>query len=142
MLVSNIKKEYHHVLQNVSLAVKAGEYIALVGFSGVGKTTLCSLIPRFYEVNDGEILLDGIISGRLAYAPCVEISGLCSKTSICSPAQLPIISAMVNSTPVQEEIIAAAKKPMPMISSWPCPMGMRRILGNGASNCRADKSKG
>ena len=42
------------------LDVKAGEYIALVGSSGVGKTTLCSLIPRFYEVSEGEILLDGL----------------------------------------------------------------------------------
>jgi ATP-binding cassette subfamily B protein len=54
-------REHHsHVLKNISLQVKAGDYIALVGSSGVGKTTLCSLIPRFYEVNEGEILLDGI----------------------------------------------------------------------------------
>src|SRR6185295_10988526 len=54
-------REHHsHVLKNISLAVEAGDYIALVGSSGVGKTTLCSLIPRFYEVNEGEILLDGI----------------------------------------------------------------------------------
>lgn len=53
------KEEHGYVLKNVSLDIKAGEYIALVGSSGVGKTTLCSLIPRFYEVTDGEILLDG-----------------------------------------------------------------------------------
>jgi len=39
--------------------VKAGDYLALVGSSGVGKTTLCALIPRFYEVSQGQILLDG-----------------------------------------------------------------------------------
>lgn len=48
------------VLRNVNLDVKAGEYIALVGQSGVGKTTLCSLIPRFYEASSGDIKIDGI----------------------------------------------------------------------------------
>ena len=47
------------VLNNVNLHVKSGEYVALVGTSGVGKTTLCSLIPRFYDVSEGRILLDG-----------------------------------------------------------------------------------
>lgn len=53
-------EEYDHVLRNISLDIQAGEYIALVGPSGAGKTTLCSLIPRFYEVGGGAILLDGI----------------------------------------------------------------------------------
>jgi ATP-binding cassette, subfamily B, bacterial len=53
------KEDYGYVLRNICLNIKVGEYVALVGSSGVGKTTLCSLIPRFYEVNEGEILLDG-----------------------------------------------------------------------------------
>lgn len=53
------KEGYEHVLKNITLNIKVGEYVALVGPSGVGKTTLCSLIPRFYEINDGEILIDG-----------------------------------------------------------------------------------
>ena len=53
------KEDYDHVLKNISLNIKVGEYVALVGPSGVGKTTLCSLIPRFYEVSQGEILVDG-----------------------------------------------------------------------------------
>ena len=47
------------VLNHVNLHVQSGEYVALVGTSGVGKTTLCSLIPRFYDVSAGRILLDG-----------------------------------------------------------------------------------
>jgi ATP-binding cassette, subfamily B, bacterial len=48
-----------HVLSNINLDIGAGEFVALVGASGVGKTTLCSLIPRFYDVTDGQILIDG-----------------------------------------------------------------------------------
>ena len=54
----NDKNDY--VLKHVSLDVKAGEYVALVGSSGAGKTTLCSLIPRFYDVTDGSICVDGV----------------------------------------------------------------------------------
>jgi len=53
------RDDHAHVLKNLSLEVKAGETVAIVGSSGVGKTTLCALIPRFYEINRGEILLDG-----------------------------------------------------------------------------------
>jgi len=48
-----------YVLKNINLDVQAGEYIALVGSSGVGKTTICSLLPRFYDVTSGKILIDG-----------------------------------------------------------------------------------
>lgn len=47
------------VLRNICLEVKAGESVALVGPSGGGKTTLCSLIPRFYDVTEGRVLIDG-----------------------------------------------------------------------------------
>lgn len=53
------REDSQYVLNNISLDIRAGEYVALVGSSGVGKTTLCSLIPRFYEVTMGEILIDG-----------------------------------------------------------------------------------
>ncbi|MBE5962384.1 MAG: ABC transporter ATP-binding protein [Lachnospiraceae bacterium] len=48
------------VFRDINLKVPAGDYVALVGSSGVGKSTMCSLIPRFYEASNGTITIDGI----------------------------------------------------------------------------------
>ena len=52
--------EHKSVLDDINLSIKAGETVAFVGPSGAGKTTICSLIPRFYEVNEGAISIDGL----------------------------------------------------------------------------------
>lgn len=52
--------EDQKVLNGVSLTIRKGETIAFVGPSGAGKTTLCSLLPRFYEVEGGAIVIDGV----------------------------------------------------------------------------------
>lgn len=53
------KDNQENVLNHINLKVPAGAYMALVGSSGAGKTTLCSLIPRFYDVTGGRIMVDG-----------------------------------------------------------------------------------
>ena len=63
IIFDNVSFKYEEnqdtVLNHIDLHVRAGEYLAIVGSSGGGKTTLCSLIPRFYDVDGGRILLDG-----------------------------------------------------------------------------------
>ncbi|APH06242.1 ABC transporter ATP-binding protein [Bacillus weihaiensis] len=54
------QEEENMIIHNLSLKVKRGETVALVGMSGGGKSTLVSLLPRFYDVTSGSILLDGI----------------------------------------------------------------------------------
>lgn len=51
--------DHNRVFQNLNLEIRPGEKIAIVGPSGGGKTTLCNMIPRFYEATEGQILIDG-----------------------------------------------------------------------------------
>lgn len=104
------KEGYDHVLKHLSLHIKVGEYVALVGPSGVGKTTLCSLIPRFYEVSKGQILLDGInISG-------ITMSSLRKNIGIVQQDVYLFAGTVLENIRYgkldasEEEIIAAAKK--------------------------------
>jgi ATP-binding cassette, subfamily B, bacterial len=104
------KEEHNYVVKNISLDIKAGEYIALVGSSGVGKTTLCSLIPRFYEVNQGEILLDGKNIKDICLRSLRQHIGLVQQDVYLFSGTVAdnIRYGKLNAT--RNEIIAAAKK--------------------------------
>lgn len=63
IVFNNVDFSYENgqpVLQGIDLNIRAGETVAFVGPSGAGKTTICSLIPRFYDVNGGSVTIDGI----------------------------------------------------------------------------------
>ena len=68
----------HLVLQNITLSIERGKMTALVGGTGAGKTPLADLIPRFYDVTDGIISLDGVDIRRL------DINSLRSKIAVVS----------------------------------------------------------
>ena len=59
------KYDDKYVFENFNLKIKEGEYLALVGKLGGGKSTLCHLIPRLYDISKGEILIDGIDIKRI-----------------------------------------------------------------------------
>ncbi|WHY79658.1 ABC transporter ATP-binding protein [Neobacillus sp. WH10] len=58
--VSFCYDRHKSVLENINIDIRSGETVAFVGPSGAGKTTICSLIPRFYDVSDGGIYIDGL----------------------------------------------------------------------------------
>ncbi len=70
------------VLSHVSLVAKKGEVTALVGPSGAGKTTLVDLIPRFYPVTEGRILLDGIDTSTIKLASLRRLTGIVSQDTV------------------------------------------------------------
>ena len=74
------KKEY--VLKDFSLTIKKGETVALVGQSGSGKSTLANLITRFYDVNKGDILIDGINIKDITKKSLRDLMGIVTQESI------------------------------------------------------------
>ena len=101
--------ENKNVLTNLDLTVRAGESIALVGPSGGGKTTLCSLIPRFYEVSEGEILLDGTNIKNLTLNSLRENIGVVAQDVYLFSGSIRENIAYGSRSATDEEIVEAAK---------------------------------
>lgn len=104
------REGYDHVLKNISLKINVGEYVALVGFSGVGKTTLCSLIPRFYEASEGKILVDGRDIKSLKLASLRKNIGLVQQDIYLFAGTVLENIRYGKPDATEEEIIAAAKQ--------------------------------
>ena len=101
--------ETKDVLTHLDLKVKAGESIALVGPSGGGKTTLCSLIPRFYDVTSGEILLDGTPISQVTLRSLRENIGVVAQDVYLFSGSIRENIAYGKRNATEEEIIEAAK---------------------------------
>jgi ATP-binding cassette subfamily B protein len=98
------------VLNNINIKIKKGQTLALVGPSGGGKTTLCHLIPRFYEVDEGAILIDGIDIRDVKVKSLRENIGLVQQDVFIFSGSIRdnIVYGKVDAT--DEEIVEAAKR--------------------------------
>jgi len=103
------ESEKKTVLSGLSLKVTAGESIALVGPSGGGKTTLCSLIPRFYDVSDGAILIDGIDIRDVTTSSLRDHIGVVAQDVYLFSGSIRENIAYGKGDATDEEIIEAAK---------------------------------
>lgn len=111
--ISNVSFRYEEenesILKNVSLEVKQGETIALVGMSGGGKSTLVSLLPRFYDVTEGSIRLDGVDIRDVKVQQLRQNIGMVLQDSILFSDSVRENIALGKPDATKEEIIAAAK---------------------------------
>lgn len=98
------------VLKNINLQVSAGEYVALVGASGVGKTTLCSLIPRFYEVTEGVIKIDGMNIRKMKQAELRSQIGIVQQDVYLFAGNIMDNIRYGKPAATDEEVILAAKR--------------------------------
>lgn len=103
------KEGKREVISNLDLLVKQGESVALVGPSGGGKTTLCSLIPRFYDTTAGEITVDGINIKDVTLKSLRENIGTVAQDVYLFSGSIRENIAYGKEDATDEEIIAAAK---------------------------------
>ncbi len=88
------------VLSHISFHVKPGQFVAIVGGTGVGKSSLVNLIPRFYDVTGGAVLVDGVdVRDYPAWRSCAAASAWCCRTTCSSRARCGKTSSGAGPTP-------------------------------------------
>ena len=100
----------HKVISDLSLRVEAGRTLALVGPSGGGKSTLCHLIPRFYNISEGRITLDGVDTMDITLNSLRKNIGIVSQTVFLFDGTVRENIAYGSENATDEDIILAAKK--------------------------------
>lgn len=102
-------KEGEAVLKDINLDVRRGETVALVGMSGGGKSSLVSLIPRFYDVTEGRITLDGVDIRKYKIKSLRDKIGIVLQDTILFSESVETNILLGNPDASKEEVIAAAK---------------------------------
>jgi len=105
----SFKYEDEYVLKNFNLQVPKGHTVALVGQSGSGKSTIANLVTRFYDVNEGEIKIDGVPIKDFSKKSLRGLMGLVTQDSILFNDTVKNNIALGKENATDEEVIAAAK---------------------------------
>jgi ATP-binding cassette subfamily B protein len=122
-------EEGRPVLRDIDLTVRAGETVAFVGPSGAGKTTLCSLIPRFYDVTGGAITIDGIDIRAMTSASLRRQIGIVQQDVFLFSGTIGENIAYGKLDAADEEIWAAAKRAQLDDFIRSQPEGLATIIG-------------
>ncbi|MCX8118808.1 MAG: lipid A export permease/ATP-binding protein MsbA [Desulfobacterota bacterium] len=119
------------VLRSINLTVAAGEIVAIVGLSGAGKTTLVNLLPRFYDVNGGQILIDGIDIRKVTLRSLREQIGLVTQQTILFNDTVRNNIAYGSLGRSDQEIVEAAKAANAHEFIQRLPQGYDTVIGEG-----------
>ncbi|WP_226659043.1 ABC transporter ATP-binding protein [Pseudalkalibacillus hwajinpoensis] len=120
---------YEPVLNEISLSIQPGETVAFVGPSGAGKTTLCSLLPRFYEIQDGTITINGIDIRELKLSALRSQIGIVQQDVFLFSGTFRENIAYGNLLASDEEILEAAKKAKLDEFIYSQPEGLDTVIG-------------
>lgn len=121
--------ENYPVLENVNLNIRAGDKQALVGTSGGGKTTICNLLPRFYEITSGKITLDGIDIKKIKIESLRKQIGIVQQDVFLFAGSVKENIAYGKPTATDEEIVEAAKRAEIHDDIMKMPNGYDTIVG-------------
>jgi subfamily B ATP-binding cassette protein MsbA len=123
------------VLKNINLSIAPGEKIAIVGASGSGKTTLVGLLPRFYDISAGELLVDDHEVRTLSLKSLRKNIALVSQeTSLFYDTILANITYGCNQNASEDKILAAAEAAHVLEFAQKMPNGLRASVGEDGSN--------
>ncbi|GAA0365596.1 ABC transporter ATP-binding protein [Bacillus horti] len=117
------------VLRNIDLSIRPGETVAFVGPSGAGKTTLCSLLPRFYDVDEGSIKVDGLDIRQIKLASLRKQIGIVQQDVFLFSGTLRENIAYGDLSASNEAILEAAKKAQLEEVINNLPEGLETIIG-------------
>lgn len=132
----------HRVLKHINLEIPAGSYIALVGSSGAGKTTLCNLIPRFYDVTKGSISIDNEDIRNVKLKSLRNNIGMVQQDVYLFAGTIYENIKYGKPTATKEEVIAAAKEAnaydfiMSLPNGFDTDIGQRGIKLSGGQKQR------
>lgn len=133
LLIRNVSMRYTphtpFVLQNVNLQVEAGEVVALVGFSGAGKTSLVDLLPRFYDPQQGAILIDDVDIRQVSLASLRAQIGVVSQDIVLFDDTLRQNILYGNPQATEAQMIQAARAAYAHDFISRTPLGYDTVIG-------------
>lgn len=122
------------LIENFNLSVKSGQRIAIVGPTGCGKTTLINLLMRFYDVNSGNILIDGVPVKKMTRKSLRQSIGMVLQETWLKAGTIRENIAMGNLDATDEEIVAAAKAAHSHSFIKRLPQGYDTVIGEDGGN--------